>query len=237
MNNQNEDMCPQPATSDKDSLTALILTWSVYQMPGSRSDIIIRHLAAIVANAVSYGTSLGIWWEVLKAETYLRNLFIVTAVASTSFFIKIMRQKTAYHYRVFEGHAVLDHHVYYSALETNIIRSITLICMLGFLGVALFTGSPFLLIGPAAIGLVAGLRLLNFKNPISRRHGIPWNRYNFVTVDRKRKIIITHQSDLTLGFEARLPDDLLFKQYLDFLKKSLPSTALFTEKGWKHDLI
>ena len=191
----------------------------------------------ITISIMAYGTLFAIWWPTIQTETYIRNMFSVAALITTGSFIKIARQKTAYHYRIFEDRAALDRHVYYSRSEINIIKSVALLCMLGFLAVALIAGSILLFVGPAAIGFLAGLRLFHMKIPIIHEDSLPWIEYNFVTVDRKRKIIVTHYSDLTLGFEARLPDDKLFEQYLDFLSKSLPSTAKFTEMEWKHDLI
>jgi hypothetical protein len=152
-------------------------------------------------------------------------------------YLKISRQKNVYHYQIYKDHATLDHHVYYSELEIKIIKTLAAICMFVFVGAALITGSILFLIGPAAIGFLATLRLLNWQNPITHENSLPFNEYNFVTVDRKRRVIVTHVKDLTLGFEARLPDDKLFEQYLDLLKRSLPPTAEFTEKKWDSDLL
>jgi hypothetical protein len=40
-----------------------------------------------------------------------------------------------------------------------------------------------------------------------------------------------------LGFEARLPNDELLEQYLEFLRSVLPASAQFTEKKWNLSLI
>jgi hypothetical protein len=163
--------------------------------------------------------------------------FIFVAIALLAFYLKMARQKTAYHYQIYEHLATLDHHVYYSDLEISIIKALAAICMLVFVGAALITGSILFLVGPAAIGFLAALRLLNWQNPITHENSLPWHEYNFVTVDRKRRVIVTHVKDLSLGFEARLPDDKLFEQYLDLLRRSLPPTAEFAEKKWDQDLL
>jgi hypothetical protein len=106
-----------------------------------------------------------------------------------------------------------------------------------FVGAALITGSILFLVSPAAIGFLATLRLLNWQNPVIHEKSLPFNEYNFVTIDRKRRVVVTHVKDLTLGFEVRFPDDRLFEKYLDFLRVSLPPTAEFTEKKWDLDTI
>ncbi|GAB0066869.1 hypothetical protein IBA8402_26320 [Pseudomonas syringae] len=99
--------------------------------------------------------------------------------------------------------------------------------------VAILTGSLLFLIGPVAMAFIAAIKLLNWENPIHHEKSLPWGEYNFVTVDRKRLMIITHRTDITLGFEARFQHELLFNKYLNFLHTVLPSTAEFTEKAWK----
>lgn len=172
----------------------------------------------------------------LESPTFL-SVYVCFTSALLAFFMKVARQKTAYHYQIYKDHATLDHHVYYSELEIKIIKTLAAICIMVFLGAVLITGSVLFLIGPAAIGFLAALRLLNWKNPITHEKSLPFNEYNFVTVDRKRRIIVTHYTDRSLGFEARLPDDALFEQYLNLLQSSLPPTAEFTEKKWDQDLL
>ena len=75
------------------------------------------------------------------------------------------------------------------------------------------------------------------KIPKKRDWSIPWDQYNSVTVDRKRRFVVTHTTDQTLGFEARLPNDELLEQYLAFLRSVLPPSAQFTERKWNLSLI
>ena len=89
------------------------------------------------------------------------------------------------------------------------------------------------IIGPAAISLLAGLRLISWKNPVKHEKSLPWSDYDCVTIDRGQRVIVTHVTDLTWGFEARLPDDETLEAYLGFLKTALPSTAKFVERRWE----
>jgi hypothetical protein len=206
-------------------------------MPGSPLMAFQRQLIVIFANAITWGYFFIIFMPALLDSTGFFFTYILVTIGTLAFFLKIARQKTAYHYKVYEDHASLDHHVFYSDLETAIIKTLAGICMLVFIGAALITGSVLVLVGPAAIGFLAALRLMNWQNPVTHENSLPWGEYNFVTIDRKRKIIVTHRTDVTLGFEARLPDDELFEQYLSLLKASLPPTAEFTEKKWDLDLL
>lgn len=199
--------------------------------------VLQRQLQLTSAVVISCGVYILIFKDALLNEPSFFTSFIFVAIALLAFYLKMARQKTAYHYRIYEDHGSLDHHVYYSNLEISIIKTLAAICMLVFVGAALFTGSLLFLVGPAAIGFLATLRLLNWQNPITHENSLPWHEYNFVTVDRKRRVIVTHVKDLTLGFEARLPDNELFEQYLDLLRRSLPPTAEFTEKKWDSDLL
>jgi hypothetical protein len=101
----------------------------------------------------------------------------------------------------------------------------------------LMTGSVLLILGPIASYFMVALYLFNLQNPVSRRKSLPWHEYNFVTLDREHRTIVTHKTDPTLGFEARLPDDELFEQYLEFLRTVLPSHVQYTEKRWDWSLI
>lgn len=214
-----------------------IFSWNIHQMPGSPLMALKRQLIVIFANAFMSGFFFIVWKPALVNDPTFFAIFVCVAVGLLSLYLKVARQKTAYHYRIYEDHGSLDHYVYYSDVEIGIIKTLAAICMAVFVGVAMITGSILFLVGPAAIGFLAALRLLNWQNPITHENSLPWHEYNFVTVDRKRRVIVTHVKDLSLGFEARLPDNELFEQYLDLLKRSLPPTAEFTEKKWDSDLL
>jgi hypothetical protein len=225
------------ARAEKANVDREIFSWSIHQVPGSPSAALQRQLIGVSSVVIVCIVYAAILKDALVNEPPFFITFILVAIALLAFYLKIARQKTAYHYQVYEDHAALEHHVYYSDLEIGIIKTLAAICMFVFVGAALITGSILFLIGPAAIGFLAALRLLNWQNPVTHENSLPFNEYNFVTVDRKRRVIVTHVQDLTLGFEARLPDDKLFEQYLNLLKSALPPTAEFTEKKWESDLL
>lgn len=213
------------------------LSWSVYQMSGSPPMIYQRHAMIFLAGVLAWGMFYLIWRPAIDNDLAARSVFFSTAAATVIWFLKVARQKTVYHYEIYRSHAKLTHWLYYSELEVKAIKYIAIIIILIFAAMVLVTGSLLFLVGPAAIGFLAALRLMNWQNPVTHEDSLPWHEYNFVTVDRKRRVIVTHRTDITLGFEARLPDDELFEKYLALLRTSLPPTAEFMEKKWDLDLL
>ncbi|GFM68659.1 hypothetical protein PSCICJ_47770 [Pseudomonas cichorii] len=149
------------------------------------------------------------------------------------YLILVFRQKTVFNYSVTSQKALLEYYDYYPDFAGPFFKGIAIFTILLFLGVALVTGSLLFLVGPAAMSLGAARTLLNWENKIHNEESLPWNEYNFVTVDRKRSMIITHRTDITLGFEARFSNKELFEQYLQFLHSVLPPTAEYLEKDWE----
>ncbi|KOG04841.1 Uncharacterized protein ABJ98_4526 [Pseudomonas syringae pv. aceris] len=145
----------------------------------------------------------------------------------------LIRQKTIYNYTITTHHAFVEYYLHYPDFASSFFKGIAIFVMLVFGFVAILTGSLLFLVGPVAMAFIAAIKLLNWENPIHHEQSLPWGEYNFVTVDRKRLMIITHRTDVTLGFEARFQHEVLFNKYLSFLHTVLPSTAEFTEKAWK----
>ncbi len=129
--------------------------------------------------------------------------------------------------------AHLEYYLHYPDFASSFFKGIAIAVILIFVFIAALTGSLLFLVGPAAIACIAALKLLNWENPIHHEQSLPWDEYNFVTVDRKRLMIVTHRTDVTLGFEARFQHEVLFNKYLAFLHTVLPPTTEFAEKAWK----
>ncbi|KPB32649.1 Uncharacterized protein AC514_2657 [Pseudomonas savastanoi pv. phaseolicola] len=127
----------------------------------------------------------------------------------------------------------MEYYLHYPDFASSFFKGIAIAVILIFVFIAALTGSLLFLIGPAAMACIAALKLLNWENPIHHEQSLPWDEYNFVTVDRKRLMIVTHRTDVTLGFEARFQHEVLFNKYLAFLQTVLPPTTEFTEKAWK----
>ena len=176
-------------------------------------------------------------WLMWDAITGSAGFFIGTVCASVAYFaymiMLVIRQKTIFNYNIKIQSGSVEHFLHYPDFAGPLFKGIAIFTILFFLGVALVTGSLLFLVGPAAISLGAARTLLTWENKIHNEESLPWNEYNFVTVDRKRSMIITHRTDITLGFEARFSNKELFEQYLQFLHSVLPPTAEYMEKDWE----
>ncbi|GFM84496.1 hypothetical protein PSCICN_51880 [Pseudomonas cichorii] len=210
-----------------------IFDWSIKTISGTPKDIMEGQVLIFCAGT-AWGLLLAFltWW---KSQIHVPELMAgaIFLYCNVFFYILIFRQKTIFNYSVTSQKALLEYYDYYPSFAGPLFKGIAIFTILLFLGVALVTGSLLFLIGPAAISLGAARSLLNWENKINNEQSLPWNEYNFVTVDRKRSMIITHRTDLTVGFEFRFPDKELFEQFLKFLHSVLPSTAEFMEKDWE----
>ncbi|RMQ45388.1 hypothetical protein ALQ04_00676 [Pseudomonas cichorii] len=217
---------------DKQTENKTLFEWSVKSIKFPPKEI--SGLQFLVLGA---GTAFGLYsaWVMKGLPNYAIEVILgfATSYSITFLLILLLRQKTVFIYNVGSQKALLQHYKYYPNFAAPLFKGIAIFTILLFLGVALFSGSLLFLIGPAAIALGSARFLLNWENKIHHEQSLPWNEHNFVTVDRKRSMIIIHCTDTTVGFEARLPNEDLFEQYLQFLHSVLPPTAEFTEKAWE----
>ncbi|WP_010215410.1 hypothetical protein [Pseudomonas syringae group genomosp. 3] len=211
-----------------------ILNWKIKTLARSPKEIMIAQ--SIFAAIHLTGSSLFIWggWKVfLKNPPLLVGLILALGGVLAYFIGLLIRQKTIYNYTLKTDGATVEYYLHYPDFASSFFKGIAIAVILIFVFIALLTGSLLFLIGPVAMAFIAALKLLNWENPIHQEQSLPWGEYNFVTVDRKRLMIITHRTDVTLGFEARFKHEVLFNKYLNFLHTVLPPTAEFTEKAWK----
>ncbi|POD72569.1 hypothetical protein [Pseudomonas syringae group genomosp. 3] len=211
-----------------------ILNWKIKTLARSPKEIMITQLGFTAFHLTA--SSLFIWlgWVMFSDSPSSLVCVILALGGHLAYFIGLLiRQKTIYNYTVKTDCAHLEYYLHYPDFASSFFKGIAIAVILIFVFVAVLTGSLLFLIGPVAMAFIAALKLLNWENPIHHEQSLPWGEYNFVTVDRKRLMIITHRTDVTLGFEARFKHEVLFNKYLNFLHTVLPPTAEFTEKAWK----
>ncbi|MDF5773809.1 permease [Pseudomonas syringae] len=211
-----------------------ILNWKIKTLARSPKEIMITQLGFSAIHLT--GSSLYIWggWIMFSDSPYYLVCTALALAGHLAYFIGLLiRQKTIYNYTITTHHAFVEYYLHYPDFASSFFKGIAIFVMLVFGFVAILTGSLLFLVGPVAMAFIAAIKLLNWENPIHHEQSLPWGEYNFVTVDRKRLMIITHRTDVTLGFEARFQHEVLFNKYLSFLHTVLPSTAEFTEKAWK----
>ncbi|WP_117148193.1 permease [Pseudomonas cichorii] len=216
------------------SSDSTVMAWSIKTIDCPPKEL-IKFQVSVIAGVLSL--FLYFIWLMWDALTESVGLFIGFACATVAYFVYlivlVIRQKTIFNYRITYRVGSVEHFRHYPSFAGPLFKGIAIFTILLFLGVALVTGSLLFLIGPAAISLGAARSLLNWENKIHHEESLPWNEHNFVTVDRKRSMIITHRTDITVGFEARFPNKDLFEQYLQFLHSVLSPTAKFMEKDWE----
>ncbi|MCV4339694.1 permease [Pseudomonas capsici] len=211
-----------------------VMVWSIKTINCPPKEF-MRFQASFIIGALALLTYFAwLMWNVITESAGFFVSFVCVAVISSVYMIMlVIRQKTIFNYRIKKQSGSVEHYLHYPDFAGPLFKGIAIFTILFFLGVALVTGSLLFLIGPAAMALGAARTLLNWENKIHNEESLPWGEYNFVTVDRKRSMIVTHRTDTTLGFEARFPNKELFEQYLQFLHAVLPPTAEFTEKDWE----
>ncbi|WP_440092006.1 permease [Pseudomonas syringae] len=211
-----------------------ILTWKIKTLARSPREMMITQ--SIFFAIYMIGSTLYMWggWIMFSDSLYSLVGTILALAGIFAYFTGLLiRQKTIYVYTIKADCATVEYYLHYPDFASSFFKGIAIAVILIFVFVAVLTGSLLFLIGPVAMAFIAALKLLNWENPIHHEQSLPWGEYNFVTVDRKRLMIITHRTDVTLGFEARFKHEVLFNKYLNFLHTVLPPTAEFTEKAWK----
>ncbi|KPW28285.1 Permease [Pseudomonas amygdali] len=211
-----------------------VLNWKIKTLARSPREMMITQSIFIAVYVI--GSTLYMWggWIMFSDSLYSLVGTILALAGILAYFICLLiRQKTIYNYTIKTNCAHLEYYLHYPDFASSFFKGIAIAVILIFVFIAALTGSLLFLIGPAAMACIAAVKLLNWENPIHHEQSLPWDEYNFVTVDRKRLMIITHRTDVTLGFEARFQHEVLFNKYLNFLHTVLPSTAEFTEKAWK----
>ncbi len=225
--NQHEKALYLPKSKD-------VLNWKIKTLARSPREMMITQ--SIFIAIYMTGSTLYMWggWIMFSDSLYsLVGTILALAGILAYYLCLLIRQKTIYNYTITTHHALVEYYLHYPDFASSFFKGIAIAVIMLFVFVAILTGSLLFLIGPVAMAFIAAIKLLNWENPIHYEQSLPWGEYNFVTVDRKRLMIITHRTDVTLGFEARFQHEVLFNKYLSFLHTVLPSTAEFTEKAWK----
>ncbi|MCV4288354.1 permease [Pseudomonas capsici] len=211
-----------------------VMVWSIKTINCPPKEF-MRFQTSFIIGALALLTYFAwLMWDIITESAGFFISFVCVAVASSTYMIMlVVRQKTIFNYQLTIQTCSVEYFLHYPSFAGPLFKGIAIFTILLFLGVALVTGSLLFLVGPAAIALGAARTLLNWENPIHHGETRPWEMHNFVTIDRKRSIIVIHCTDITTGFVAHFPNKDLLEQYLQFLHTVLPPTAEFMEKDWE----
>ncbi|WP_397451465.1 hypothetical protein [Pseudomonas sp. NA-150] len=147
--------------------------------------------------------------------------------------IRGARQKTVFNYRITDQGGEVESWPDYPENMGAFFKWLSGISL--FVVVCLIAVDPAFvwgLAGPVGIAIGGAKFFLGWEIEKKFEAYPYWHSCNFVTVDRKRRMIIAHQTRLDVGFDVHLSKEL-FDVYLNTLKAVLPSTAVFTEAPWK----
>ncbi len=208
----------------------IVMSWACKMRATADKDITCIQLAMfIAATAIAAIPALNAW---TSSRTDGLLIFCLIPYVAMAVFLPIVRQKTVYNYRINDEQGECERYLYFPSYAGALFNGVAILCVVVVLAAAVMMQSLIPLLGAGAVGLGYAGRLLDWKNEVHHQKSLPWKDHNFVTVDRKRKIIVVHYTHISTGFEARFPDFELFEQFLKFLHEKLPVDAEYFEKSW-----
>lgn len=214
-----------------------IIEWSIRSDGAAPRDVMIFATSVICGASILLGFLIYFSEGWLLADIACIAFISILTVVTCWIAISEKRKTTTFYYYVLGHRAKIFHNIHRPKAINFARRGVVfLICML-----KLMHPRNILLrlsYGPDINAMITGPITLEWNYfDIHEVDSLSWQEYNFVIVDRKRRVIVTHQSDPTQGFKARLPNDELLEQYLAFLRTVLPPSAQFTEKKCNLSLI
>ncbi|MBD8495282.1 hypothetical protein [Pseudomonas syringae] len=224
-----------PDNRNQSSETPLLMSWSLKTLAHSPRDRIVIPIACMAVPIVNAILSLWAFFMGIEQDQTLGVDFLPGTLLIGWAFLAMVRQKTLFNYRVYPDHIESDDSLYYPDYTEDLFKGIVIVFVLAVMFLGIFTGSALLTVfGPVFILVGTGGALMSWQCPEPRHHpGLPWDEFNFVTVDRKYRIIVHHCTDVPQGFDVRFPDDDLLEQYLAFLHTVLRPTVKYTERVWQ----
>jgi hypothetical protein len=147
-------------------------------------------------------------------------------------FSLIIRQKTVYSYILDLDKGECESYLYFPNWAGTFFKAVGGGVIFIFIIAAFLMGSFLPLVGAGALGLSYAGRLLGWKNEINVEQSLPWKEYSYITLDKKRKIIVCHRTNITLGFELRCCTEARFNECRSFLMTVLRSNVEYLERHW-----
>lgn len=151
--------------------------------------------------------------------------------------IVLLNVRTHFSFEVRRDGASLSKHVPSTEAGRTTVRVLIVIESVVMFLLAVFTSTWMLLVIPVFVAFVFLARTPPATTPeerLKREHSSPWHDYRYLTVDRKRRLLIPHISNLHVGFELRLPDPASFEQCLALLRELLPDDVEYLERDWEY---
>jgi hypothetical protein len=178
-------------------------------------------------------------------ETYMLNLSedngstflnlrsgLIWTVIAIYLWKLVVHQKKIYSYTITDARGTEESIIDFPKFAGMIFKGISVIFFIFVVAAIIYKPTSILILaGPAGMALIAGRFFLSWNNSPKLETSADWNKYKFVTIDKKKRLIVAQETDTMIGFEARLPENL-FDEYLATLKRLLPQDAVFSEEEW-----
>ena len=215
-----------------------LMEWTIKALPSDTlcMDIGMSIMTLTGLIAIANGVYENYFLHLLENEqsVFLSLRFgTVMTLMSIYLWTLVVRQKTIYRYTITDSFGVVESKLHFPKAAGTLFKSISILFLVFIIGLAVFEQSLILLLaGPTGMAVVAARFFIQWTNTPQIETSAEWSSYKFVTVDRKRKIILAQETEFMVGFEAKLPNEL-FDKYLDTLRSLLPAGAIFSEAEMK----
>lgn len=237
MKNENMDKAKEFSNQETSTHSKLLMTWTTKAPPRDTvyMDIGMAILTLIGLTAITNG-----FYEiyVILLPEPERSVFlslhagIVWTLMCVYLWILVVRQKKIYTYTISDASGIEESRLNFPKAAATIFKVISALFLASIIGIIAYDPALFIMLaGPAGMAIIAAKFFLSCDNTPHIEKSSNWGDYKFVTIDRKRNIIVAQESELMVGFEAR-PTKELFENYIETLRKILPLNAVFTERDW-----
>lgn len=212
-----------------------LMSWTVkaYPQPTFIMDVGMIVVALMPATYYMYGS---FFYEGEDSKRSILNPALFGMALTFFFWIKIVRQKTFYSYRITKNGGEVDYWLHFSTFAKILFKAIAIFVLVAVLAmISIMPMMIFALVGVGAIAIPAALKLLAWENEVEH-DGFEWERVQLISTDRSRNLVILQRRfDPDIPFEQNylcfrvfLPKHRI-DEFLDYCKVHAPLNVDFEE--------
>lgn len=99
----------------------------------------------------------------------------------------VVRPKKNYHYKINQTFGIQESQLHFPIIANYIFKSISALFLIAIIGACIYDPSLLIILaGPAGIAIISARFFLGWKNEAHTETSSNWDKYKFVTVDRKK---------------------------------------------------
>jgi hypothetical protein len=229
---KNQEKTPNIASPE------ILMTWTIKALPQGtlHMDIGMALLTLLGLVAIANGAYEVYFLNLSEKDqsTFLSlHAGIVWTLMSIYMWTLVVHQKIIYSYTITKSFGIQESKLHFPDSAGIIFKSISVVFLVFTIGLAIYEKSLILMLaGPTGMAILAAKFFLSWENTPKTETSAKWENYKYVTIDKKRKIILAQETEFMVGFEAKLPSEL-FDRYLVTLHSLLPESTKFTEADMK----